>query len=140
MAPPVNPHPMTTWAKQGFWLSINKLTLSAISSSSLSLVPTFIRAIPADPSWHHAREEEYDSLITDNTWDLVPRPVGSNVITDKWIFQHNFNSDGTLEWYKARWVLQGFTQRPDINYDETFSPVVKLAIVHTVLSLTISRS
>jgi hypothetical protein len=28
-------------------------------------------------------EEEYDALITNNTWDLVPRPLGSNVITDK---------------------------------------------------------
>jgi hypothetical protein len=28
-------------------------------------------------------EEEYDALITNNTWDLVPRPLGSNVIIDK---------------------------------------------------------
>jgi hypothetical protein len=55
-------------------------------------------------------EEEYDTLITNNTWDLIPRPVGSNIITSKWIFKHKFNFDGTLEWYKARWVLHGFTQ------------------------------
>jgi hypothetical protein len=51
-----------------------------------------------------------------------------------------FNSDGSLEWYKARWVLRGFTQQPHIDYNETFSPVVKLATVHTVLSLVVSRS
>jgi hypothetical protein len=54
-------------------------------------------------------EEEYDGLIANNTWDLVPRPVGSNVITSKWIFKHKFNSGNTLEWYKAHWVLSGFT-------------------------------
>jgi hypothetical protein len=37
-------------------------------------------------------------------------------------------------------VLRGFTQRSSIDYDETFSPVVKPATVHTVLSLVVSRS
>jgi hypothetical protein len=57
----------------------------------------------------------------------------------KWISKHKFHADGTLERYKARWVLRGFTQRPGIDFDETFSPVVKLATVHTVLSLALSR-
>jgi hypothetical protein len=85
-------------------------------------------------------EEEYDALITNTTWDLVPHPVGSNVVTDKWIFKHKFNSNDTLEWYKARWVLRGFTQRPSVDCDETFSPVVKPATVRTMLSLAISHS
>jgi hypothetical protein len=45
-----------------------------------------------------------------------------------------------LEWYKAHWVLRSFTQRPGVDYDETFNPVVKPATVHTVLSLVVSRS
>jgi hypothetical protein len=85
-------------------------------------------------------EEEYAALIANNTWDLVPRPVGSNVVTSKWIFKHKFNINGTLEWYNARWVLRSFTQQPGIDYDETFSPVVKLAIVRMVLSLAVSHS
>jgi hypothetical protein len=84
-------------------------------------------------------EEEYAALITNSTWDIVPRPVGSNVITGKWIFKHKFNPNSTLEWYKVRWVLRGFTQRPDVNYNETFSPVIKLATVRMVLSLAVSR-
>jgi hypothetical protein len=101
VAPPVNPHLMTTWVKRGFRLPADKLMLSATSSSPLSPVPTSIRAALTDPSWRHAIEAEYDDLITNNTWDLVPRPVGSNIITVKWIFKHKFNSDGTLKWYKA---------------------------------------
>jgi hypothetical protein len=45
-----------------------------------------------------------------------------------------FNSDGTLEWYKARWVLRGFTQWLGVDYDETFSSVVKPATVRTLLA------
>ena len=48
--------------------------------------------------------------------------------------------DGTLERYKTRWVLWGFTQRPGVDYDETFSPVVKPATVRMVFSLVLSRS
>jgi hypothetical protein len=85
-------------------------------------------------------EEEFAALIANNTWDLVPRPVGSNVVTGKWIFKHKFNSDDSLDRYKVRWVIRGFTQQPDVDYDETFSLMVKPATVRTMLSLAISRS
>jgi hypothetical protein len=71
---------------------------------------------------------------------LVPRPPGSNVVTGKWIWTHKRRTDGTLERYKDRWVLRGFTQRPGVDYDETFSPVVKPATVRIVLSLALARS
>jgi hypothetical protein len=61
------------------------------------------------------------------------------VVTGKWLFRHKLTSDGSLDRYKARWVLRGFTQRPRVDYDETFSPVVKFATVRTVLSLALSR-
>jgi len=61
------------------------------------------------------------------------------VVTGKWIFKHKFHVDGSLDRYKARWVLRGFTQRPGVDYDETFSPVVKPATVRTVLTLAHSR-
>jgi hypothetical protein len=85
-------------------------------------------------------EEEYGALLANQTWDLVPRPSGCNVVTGKWIWTIKRRADGTLERYKARWILRGFTQRPGVDYDETFSPVVKPATVRTVLSLALSRS
>jgi len=79
-------------------------------------------------------EEEHFALFSNNTWDLVPRPPGANVVTGKWIFRHKYLADGTLDRYKACWVLHGFTQRPGVDYDETFSPVVQ-----TILSLRSPR-
>ena len=84
-------------------------------------------------------EEEHAALLQNHTWDLVPRPPRANVVTGKWIFKHKFNADRSLERYKARWVLRGFTQRPGVDFSETFSPVVKPATVRTVLSLALSH-
>jgi hypothetical protein len=75
--------------------------------------------------------EDYTIMVSNNTWDFLPFPPGSNVMTCKWIFSHNFCVDGSLERYKARWVCQGFTQQPGI--------VVMSATICTVISLAFSR-
>ncbi|WVZ86115.1 hypothetical protein U9M48_032949 [Paspalum notatum var. saurae] len=113
---------------------------TAAEEPRISPVPSSVRDALADPHWRRAMEEEYAALLANQTWDLVPRPPGGNVVTGKWIWTHKRRADGTLDRYKARWVLRGFTQRPGVDYDETFSPVVKPATVRTVLSLALSRS
>jgi hypothetical protein len=124
---------MGTHAKSGYRMP------AAYHAASLSPVPKTFRSALADRNWRSAMEDEHRALLQNNTWDLVPRPPRANVITGKWIFKHKFQSDGSLERYKARWVLHGFTQRPGVDFDETFSPVVKPATVRTVLSLALSR-
>jgi hypothetical protein len=84
-------------------------------------------------------EKEYAALMYNDTWDLISLPRDVNVVTSKWIFKHKFKANSTFERYKARRVLREFTQCPDIDYDETFSPVVKPAMVHTVLHHAHSR-
>jgi hypothetical protein len=61
------------------------------------------------------------------------------VVTSKWLFRHKLTSDGSLDRYKARWVLRGFTQRPKVDYSKTFSLVAKFATVCAVFSLVLSR-
>jgi len=113
---------------------------AAACETGVSPVPSSVRDALADPHWRRAMEEEYAALLANQTWDLVPRLPGANVVTGKWIWTHKRRADGSLERYKARWVLRGFTQRPGVDYDETFSPVVKPATVRTVLSLALERS
>lgn len=50
-------------------------------------------------------EDERTTLIQNNTSELVPRPSHANIVTGKWIFKHKFNSDGSLDRYKARWIF-----------------------------------
>nr|GEW71436.1 ribonuclease H-like domain-containing protein [Tanacetum cinerariifolium] len=56
-----------------------------------------------------------------------------------WLFNHKFYADGTLSCYKACLVANGSSQQHRIDFDETFSPVVKPATIHMVLSLAVSR-
>jgi hypothetical protein len=140
VTPPDNPHWMITRGKTGFRVVSDRLVLTAATSSPTpSLIPSSARAALADPHWRAAMEEEYRALISNGTWELVLQPQGSNVVTGKWVFMHKLRADGTLDRYKVRWVLLGFTQRPGVDYDETFSPVVKPVTVHTVLVTAISR-
>ncbi|KAK4372584.1 hypothetical protein RND71_007968 [Anisodus tanguticus] len=84
--------------------------------------------------------DEYNALIDNKTWELVPRPSGINVIRSMWIFAHKENSDGSFARYKVRLVSDGKTQQVGIDCGETFSPVVKPATIHTVLSLALSKA
>jgi hypothetical protein len=56
----------------------------------------------ADPQWCYVMEEEYEALLFNNTWDLVPHPFVTNVVTVKWDFKHKFKEDGSLGRYMAR--------------------------------------
>jgi hypothetical protein len=141
VTPLENPHRMVTRTKDDFRVIPDRLILTATTTSPTpSLIPSSIRAVLTDPNWRVAMENEYGAVMSNGTWDLVPRPQGSNIIIGKWVFMHKFYTDGDFDRYKAHWVLWGFTQRPRVDYDEIFSPVVKLATVLTVLTTAVSHN
>ncbi|GKD60093.1 ribonuclease H-like domain-containing protein [Tanacetum coccineum] len=89
-----------------------------------------------DPNWQKAMADEYNALISNKTWALVPRQANVNVVRSMWLFRHKFNEDGSLSMYKTWLVANGQSQQQGIGCDETFSLVVKPAMICTVLSLT----
>jgi histone deacetylase 1/2 len=101
--------------------------------------PTLEHAL-VDKSWKHAMDMEFDALIRNKTWHLVPPQRGKNVIDCKWVYKIKRRSDGTIDRYKARLVAKGFKQRYDIDYEDTFSLVVKAATIRLVLSLAVSKN
>lgn len=92
-----------------------------------------------DPQWVEAMQAEITALEENNTWSLVPLPLGQRPIGCKWVFKIKYNSDGTIERYKARLVEKGFTQREGIDYAETFAPVAKLTTFRCLLALASIR-
>lgn len=85
--------------------------------------------------WKHAMQVEYDSLIKNKTWELVDPPKSKNVISCKWVFVVKRKPDGSVEKFKARLVARGCSQKYNIDYKETYAPVVRHSTIRLVLAL-----
>lgn len=85
--------------------------------------------------WKRAMQEEYDSLIGNHTWKLVNLPHGRKTIKCKWIFKTKTDEMGEIARYKARLVAKGCSQRPGIDFNETYSPVVRYSSIRFLVSI-----
>lgn len=97
--------------------------------------PKSFRAASGKSEWDTAMNEEIDALQKQGTWSLVPCPDHKNIVGSKWIYKVKRNPDGSISRYKARLVAQGFSQAKGLDYDETFSPVVRHSTVRVILAL-----
>jgi hypothetical protein len=83
--------------------------------------------------WEMAMQEEFDFLVVNNTWSLVPLPKGRKPISCKWVFKIKHGVDGEVKRYKARLVARGFTRTFGIDYNETFAPIAKFVSIRCIL-------
>ena len=79
-------------------------------------------------------EEEMDSLMHNQTWGLVRFPASKTTLQNKWVYRLK-EEDGGKQRYKARLVVKGIAHKKGIDFDEIFSPVVKITSIRTILSL-----
>ncbi len=77
------------------------------------------------------------SLQNNDVWELVELPEHRKPVGSKWVYKVKVDGDGRVERFKARLVAQGYTQTKGANYDETFSPVVRIESLRTVVSLAV---
>jgi hypothetical protein len=126
---------LVTRRSTGVLRLVDQMVFTVATTLAHSDVPSSVRIVLVD--FHRRRAmEEYEVLLVNHIWDLVSCHPGTNVVTNNWIFRHKLKADGTLDHYKARWVLQSFTHCPRVDYDETFRPIVKPATIRTVLALS----
>ena len=133
----LNHHPMQTRAKSGIF---KKKAFASGSSSSPS--PDYLQTEPPNftvaarlPEWREAMDSEFAALQRQCTWSLVPSTSSHNIIGCRWVYKLKHNSNGSVARYKARLVAKGFHQQAGLDYEETFSLVVKPPTVHIILSL-----
>ena len=75
-----------------------------------------------------------DSLLKNKTWDLCKLPIGKNDLQNKWVYKLK-EEEGGKKIFKARLVVKGFAQKKRIDFNEIFSPIVKMTSIHTILSV-----
>jgi len=108
---------------------------------NLSDPTSFEEALHSDQrsQWTKAMENEIQSLRENQTWELMDLPLNKKAIPSKWVYKTKNNPDGTIERYKARLVIKGYAQKKGVDYDQTFSPVVRNTTIRTLLSVAASE-
>lgn len=66
--------------------------------------------------------KEIAALESNKTWELVPLPPGKKPIGCRWVCKVKYQPDGSIERFKARLFVKGYTQQYEIDYEDTFSP------------------
>nr|GEW66585.1 ribonuclease H-like domain-containing protein [Tanacetum cinerariifolium] len=93
-----------------------------------------------DPHWTEAMNNDMDALYRNDTLEITDLPIGRKAICGKWVYKIKYKSSGDIDIYKARYVAKGFNQKEGIDFDETFSPVVKIVTIRCVINLVVQNN
>lgn len=117
---------------------VEKMCFIAETESSLSFKQIMMSKY-AD-QWRKAMDKEIKSLNENNTWELVDMPENKKLVHNRWVFRIKTKANGSLDRFKARLVAKEYSQRQGVDYEETFSPVVRYETVRAILSVTATEN
>ncbi|CAM9386001.1 unnamed protein product, partial [Heterosigma akashiwo] len=102
--------------------------------------PDTARLLPDWPQWQEALHGELGALTGKNTYTLVDRPPGANVIGTRWVLSKKFDADGHFVKHKARLVVaQGYSQTYGVDFTQTYSPVANAASLRLLLAISANK-
>ena len=83
-------------------------------------------------------EAKYSTFVRNGTWQLVPKTEGMHIVHNKWIFKTKLKTDGSLDKFKAKLVAKGFQQHANVDFSDTFTPIVKAPTIWIIFSLVVA--
>ena len=89
--------------------------------------------------WWEPMAAEIAMLKAREVYEIVPRPVGRNIVRSKWVYIVKWKEDEGLEKCKARTVAKGFTQVIEEDYEEIYISVAQLESVCLVCTVVASQ-
>jgi hypothetical protein len=92
-----------------------------------------MNSINAD-KWKEACRQEYDLIMGYGTWDLVTAPKDTNIVGSRWTFRIKRDNLGEVNRFKSRLVAQGFSQVAGVDFNETYSPMIRLTSIRFILA------
>jgi hypothetical protein len=92
---------------------------------------------PEAADWKKAMNAEYEALKRNQTWIIVDRPQGKKTVESRWVLRTKLKKDGSIDRRKARLVAKGFTQKPGIDFNETFTPVARLRSIRLFMAIAV---
>jgi hypothetical protein len=94
-----------------------------LMTSLVNAEPSTFAEVVKKKECKEAMMEEYQSIMKNDVWEIVPRLEGKSVVTSKWVYKIKHAVDGSINKYKEIFMAKGFSQKEGEDYDETFSPV-----------------
>uniref|UniRef100_A0A6N2M3F9 Reverse transcriptase Ty1/copia-type domain-containing protein n=1 Tax=Salix viminalis TaxID=40686 RepID=A0A6N2M3F9_SALVM len=93
----------------------------------------------ANSKWTKAMNEEMEELQRNNTWELCTLLKWKKRIGCRWVFTLKLKVDDSIDRYKVRLVVTGYTQKYGVDYQEIFAPVEKINTIRILISLAVNR-
>lgn len=82
-----------------------------------------------NPRWINTMKQEIDSTERNGTCKLVPRPINATIISLKWVFKVQRDTNGSISKYKERIVAKGYLQQQGVDFEDIFKPIAQIETV-----------
>ncbi|GKB78293.1 gag/pol polyprotein [Tanacetum coccineum] len=90
-------------------------------------------------STRQAMKEEYDALVKNGTWSLVPRASNTNVVDCKWVYRLKRDKNSAITRYKARFVAKGFRQQP-VKYQHVVGALQYVTLSRPDIAFAVNKA